>query len=68
MKVLFVIACLVAVVAAHHKCGPLQRLKVKRQWAASYGHGTERTELGHFIWAQLVILHMFTNEITNLHI
>ena len=52
MKVIVVIACLIAVVAAD-TCGPLQRLKVKRQWAESYGHGLERAELGHFIWAQL---------------
>ena len=56
MKVLIVFACIVAVIVAHadQKCGNLERLKVKRQWAASYGHGIERTELGHYIWRQLV--------------
>ena len=61
MKVLVVIACLVALATAELTCGTLQRLKVKRQWAASYGHGNERTELGHFIWAELVLLHLFTH-------
>ena len=56
MKVLIVFACIVAVIVAHadHTCGNLERLKVKRQWAASYGHGIERAELGHYIWQQLV--------------
>ena len=59
MKLLIVIACLIAVITAELTCGPLQRLKVKRQWAASYGHGMERTELGHFIWAQLALIYIY---------
>ena len=58
MKVLIAFACIVALVVAktlEDKCGNLERLKVKRQWAASYGHGIERAELGHYIWQQLVI-------------
>ena len=54
MKVLIAFACIVAVIVANadHTCGNLERLKVKRQWAASYGHGIERAELGHYIWQQ----------------
>nr|ALO75575.1 hemoglobin subunit A2 [Osedax mucofloris] len=49
MKVLLVFAALVAITVAN-TCGPLQRLKVKRQWAESYGHGNERLEFGIFVW------------------
>nr|AAB27512.1 44 kda hemoglobin A2 chain {N-terminal} [Lamellibrachia sp.=deep-sea tube worms, 2, Peptide Partial, 38 aa] [Lamellibrachia sp.] len=36
-----------------HVCGPLQRLKVKRQWAEAYGSGNRREDFGHYIWAHV---------------
>lgn len=56
MKSLIAFVCLVAAVnycCADHVCGPLQRLKVKRQWAEAYGSGNKREEFGHFIWAHV---------------
>ena len=53
MKLLLVLAALVAITAA---CGPLQRLKVKRQWAYSYGNGIDRANFGNFVWAELVMI------------
>nr|QQO51922.1 extracellular globin Egb_A2 [Platynereis dumerilii] len=35
------------------KCGPLQRLKVKQQWAKAYGVGHERLELGIALWKSI---------------
>ena len=51
MKSLIAFMCLMAV-AFGSECGPLQRLKVKRQWAEAYGGDYSREKLGHFIWAQ----------------
>nr|P09966.1 RecName: Full=Extracellular globin-2A; AltName: Full=Erythrocruorin; AltName: Full=Globin IIA [Tylorrhynchus heterochaetus] len=34
-------------------CGPLQRLKVKQQWAKAYGVGHERVELGIALWKSM---------------
>ena len=34
-------------------CGPLQRLKVKQQWAKAYGVGHERLELGIALWKSI---------------
>ncbi|KAK2187331.1 hypothetical protein NP493_169g03036 [Ridgeia piscesae] len=56
MKSLIALVCLVAAVdycLADHVCGPLQRLKVKRQWAAAYGSGSGRQDFGHYIWAHV---------------
>lgn len=53
MKSLIAFMCLLAVAFAS-ECGPLQRLKVKRQWAEAYGSGNGREEFGHFIWAKWV--------------
>ena len=55
MKVLLVLATLVAITAAN-TCGSLQRLKVKRQWANAYGTGNSRADFGNFVWAELVML------------
>nr|BAN58231.1 A2 globin chain of giant V2 hemoglobin [Lamellibrachia satsuma]BAQ25615.1 A2 globin chain of giant V2 hemoglobin [Lamellibrachia satsuma]BAU46564.1 A2 globin chain of V1 giant hemoglobin [Lamellibrachia satsuma] len=52
MKSLIAFMCLLAVAFAS-ECGPLQRLKVKRQWAEAYGSGNGREEFGHFIWANV---------------
>nr|UCK81455.1 haemoglobin A5 chain [Arenicola marina] len=49
MKVLIVLMACLAYAAA--ECGPLQRLKVKHQWAEAYGsHGLHREELGREMW------------------
>ena len=45
----------VAITAAN-TCGPLQRLKVKRQWANAYGSGIDRANFGNFVWAELVMI------------
>ena len=55
MKLLLVLAALVAITAAN-TCGPLQRLKVKRQWANAYGNGIDRANFGNFVWAELVMI------------
>ena len=55
MNVLLVLATLVAITAAN-TCGPLQRLKVKRQWANAYGNGIDRANFGNFVWAELVMI------------
>ena len=52
MKSLIAFMCLLAVAFASLECGPLQRLKVKRQWAEAYGAGYSREKLGHAIWSQ----------------
>ena len=54
MKSLIALVCLVAAVdyCLAAECGPLQRLKVKRQWAEAYGSGSGREAFGHYIWAQ----------------
>jgi len=49
MKVLIVLMACLAYAAA--ECGPLQRLKVKHQWAEAYsGHGLTREKLGREIF------------------
>lgn len=52
MQTLLVLFGLMAVAYAGHRCGPLQRLKVKSQWAAVYGVGNQRTEFGIAVWKQ----------------
>lgn len=32
------------------KCGPLQKIKVQRQWRASYGEGSQRVEFALHLW------------------
>ena len=49
MKSLIAFMCVLAVAFAS-ECGPLQRLKVKRQWAEAYGGDYSRAHLGHAIW------------------
>ena len=43
---------LVVVVAAmaEQECGPLQRIRVKKQWADAYGDGNERDSFGLAVW------------------
>nr|ALO75588.1 hemoglobin subunit A2 [Sclerolinum brattstromi] len=52
MKSLIAFMCLLAVAFAS-ECGPLQRLKVKRQWAEAYGADYSREKLGHAIWSHV---------------
>jgi len=33
-----------------HKCGPLQKIKVRRQWAKAFGEGSERLEFAIHLW------------------
>jgi hemoglobin-like flavoprotein len=58
MKVLLLsvlLGCLVACVLASedHKCGPLAKIKVRRQWDAAYGEGSHRLDFGIHFWHHL---------------
>jgi len=49
-----------------HSCGPLQKVKVKRQWAKAYGEGSHRLEFGlkfwnKFFWAMPKARELFKN-------
>jgi hemoglobin-like flavoprotein len=50
MKLLLVVAVLgclaLSALADKTKCGPLQKLKVKKQWDHAYGEGSHRLEFG----------------------
>jgi hypothetical protein len=52
--VIFVgLLCLGLASATTTHCGPMQRLKVKQQWAEAYGVGHERLELGIALWKSI---------------
>jgi hemoglobin-like flavoprotein len=36
--------------AEEHTCGPLEKIKVRRQWTKAYGEGKHRLEFGLHIW------------------
>jgi len=55
MKVLLgalVVGCLVvcALAEREHKCGPLQKIKVRRQWERAFGEGSHRLEFAVHLW------------------
>lgn len=50
MRVLIVFACFVAMAAA--ECGPLERLKVKHQWATIYSKDAEREHFAREFWQE----------------
>lgn len=52
LVIFFGLLCL-GMAAADTHCGPLQRLKVKQQWAKAYGEGHERVELGIALWKSM---------------
>lgn len=35
-----------------HSCGPLQKIKIKRQWRAAYGEGSHRLEFATHFWSR----------------
>jgi len=59
MKVLLLsalLACLVVCAFAdsdEHKCGPLAKIKVRRQWEKAYGEGSHRLDFGIHFWHHL---------------
>jgi len=53
MKQLVIILCALVGASLATHCGPLQRLKVKQQWADAYGSGHERLELGVALWKSI---------------
>jgi len=61
MKVLLVVALLVCVACVfaddkpedHQKCLPLQKIKVRRQWAQAYGEGKHRIEFAQHFYRKL---------------
>jgi hypothetical protein len=44
-----VLLCVVAAAAAA-VCGPLQKIRVKEQWAQAYGEGRDRQSFGLAVW------------------
>lgn len=52
MQTLLILLGLVAVVFAGEGCGPLQRLKMKSQWAQVYKYGSEREHFGLEVWKE----------------
>jgi len=60
MKLLLLTAllgCLVAFaladVSREHRCGPLAKIKVRRQWDKAYGEGSHRLDFGIHFWHHL---------------
>jgi hemoglobin-like flavoprotein len=58
MKLLLLCAlvgCLVVLTVASedHKCGPLAKIKVRRQWDKAYGEGSHRLDFGIHFWHHL---------------
>jgi len=59
MKVLLLsalLACLALSCLAdsdEHKCGPLAKIKVRRQWDKAYGEGSHRLDFGIHFWHHL---------------
>jgi len=50
------LGCLVACALASsegHKCGPLAKIKVRRQWDKAYGEGSHRLDFGIHFWHHL---------------
>jgi len=59
MKVLLIsalLACLVVCAFAEeepHKCGPLAKIKIRRQWEKAYGEGAHRLDFAIHFWHHL---------------
>lgn len=58
MKFLLVAALLGCLVfcsdaSDEHKCGPLAKFKIRRQWDAAYGEGSHRLDFGIHFWHHL---------------
>lgn len=50
------LGCLVACALASsegHKCGPLAKIKIRRQWDRAYGEGSHRLDFGIHFWHHL---------------
>jgi len=47
-----VLGCLAvsAMADSDHKCGPLQKIKVNRQWNKAFGEGSDRLEFAIHLW------------------
>ena len=52
LLVVLVLGCLAACTLAdrEHKCGPLQKIKVNRQWNKAFGEGSDRLEFAIRLW------------------
>jgi hemoglobin-like flavoprotein len=49
------LACLVvcSLASDEHKCGPLAKIKLRRQWDKAYGEGSHRLDFGIHFWHHL---------------